>query len=389
MAILLVASGFVSSAISIGCSRADEPASVPTATVMSEVAPTNAPPPAYTVTNTPLTVPYTATVTLETTAAAVALFTSTATATSPPPEPALVATATPMATNEYLVRILEVIDGDTVRVEIESVVVEGLKTQEVRVEGIDTPETRTVDDFEKACGLWTKERVTKFMAENAPFVMVTEFEDGAFGRILGDLRSGSGTLLSEFLLNERLAIEYDASSARDFEMHRSNCQYHLDAGNIQLSAPIETPTPLIDSTATAEVVDIPPSVTNTAETASTATIATDSIISEVYDSCGDAEAAEVKPIQGSEGDAWGFPESIIRNHPRDADDDGVVCEKPLDDFDYVTQQPGNGVTYDSCEDAEAAGLERVKGSKGEGRGFPIEFVKGPRDGDKDGVVCEK
>lgn len=43
LAILLVASGFVSSAISIGCSGADEPASVPTATVMLEVAPTDAP----------------------------------------------------------------------------------------------------------------------------------------------------------------------------------------------------------------------------------------------------------------------------------------------------------------------------------------------------------
>lgn len=299
-------------------------------------------------------------------------------------------------------RILEVIDGDTVRVEIESVVVEGLKTQEVRLEGIDTPETRTMDDFEKACGLWTKERVTEFMAEDAPFVMVTEFEDGAFGRILGDLRSGSGTLLSEFLLNERLAIEYDASSARDFEMHRSNCQYHLNAGKIQLSAPVETPTPLIDSTAMDEIVDVSPSVTNIPEpivtTQTDASLSTTNtlettatITSEVYDSCEDAEAAEVKPIQGSEGDAWGFPESIIRNHPRDADDDGVVCEKPLDDFDYMTQtqQPVDETTYNSCEDAEAAGLERVKGSKGEGRGFPVEFVKGPRDGDKDGVVCEK
>lgn len=81
-------------------------------------------PPVYTVTNTPLTVPYTATVTLETTAVAVALFTPTATAT----EPALVATSTPMAANEYLVRILEVIDGDTVRVEIESILLPSPQT---------------------------------------------------------------------------------------------------------------------------------------------------------------------------------------------------------------------------------------------------------------------
>ena len=47
------------------------------------------------------------------------------------------------------------------------------------------------------------------------------------------------------------------------------------------------------------------------------------------------------------------------------------------------------VIYHSCEEAESAGLERVPGSKGKGRGFPVTRVIGPRDGDSDGVVCEK
>ncbi len=46
--------------------------------------------------------------------------------------------------------------------------------------------------------------------------------------------------------------------------------------------------------------------------------------------------------------------------------------------------------YESCAAAEAAGVERVQGSKGEGRGFPIEIIADPpRDGDGDGVVCEQ
>ena len=45
--------------------------------------------------------------------------------------------------------------------------------------------------------------------------------------------------------------------------------------------------------------------------------------------------------------------------------------------------------YESCDAAEAAGVERVQGSSGDGRGFPIEIIADPpRDGDKDGVVCE-
>ncbi len=51
--------------------------------------------------------------------------------------------------------------------------------------------------------------------------------------------------------------------------------------------------------------------------------------------------------------------------------------------------PTSGRTYESCEDAEEAGEQRLQGSKGPGRGFPKEMVSGVRDGDGDGVVCEK
>ena len=46
-------------------------------------------------------------------------------------------------------------------------------------------------------------------------------------------------------------------------------------------------------------------------------------------------------------------------------------------------------TYASCEEAEAAGLERQLGEKGDGHGFPTEVVPSVRDGDRDGVVCEQ
>ena len=45
-------------------------------------------------------------------------------------------------------------------------------------------------------------------------------------------------------------------------------------------------------------------------------------------------------------------------------------------------------TYRSCEDAEAAGETRLRGSSGTGRGFPADMVPSARDGDSDGVVCE-
>ena len=45
--------------------------------------------------------------------------------------------------------------------------------------------------------------------------------------------------------------------------------------------------------------------------------------------------------------------------------------------------------YGSCEEAEAAGEQRVEGSRGGGQGFPKAMVPSARDGDGDGMVCER
>ena len=49
----------------------------------------------------------------------------------------------------------------------------------------------------------------------------------------------------------------------------------------------------------------------------------------------------------------------------------------------------NTSVYGSCEEAVEAGESRVQGSAGGGRGFPNEKVPSARDGDGDGVVCER
>ena len=54
----------------------------------------------------------------------------------------------------------------------------------------------------------------------------------------------------------------------------------------------------------------------------------------------------------------------------------------------VHHEPVSAV-YQSCDEAAAAGEERVLGGKGNGKGFPQAMVPSARDGDGDGVVCEK
>ena len=45
--------------------------------------------------------------------------------------------------------------------------------------------------------------------------------------------------------------------------------------------------------------------------------------------------------------------------------------------------------YGSCEEAEFAGEQRFQGSQGGGLGYPKAMVPSARDGDGDGVVCER
>ena len=80
-----------------------------------------------------------------------------------------------------------------------------------------------------------------------------------------------------------------------------------------------------------------------------------------------------------------------------------TCENPPDmeveELDYLgtatgehkpepTEELQNSV-YGSCEEAESAGEQRVQGSRGGGEGFPKAMVPSARDGDGDGVVCER
>lgn len=55
----------------------------------------------------------------------------------------------------------------------------------------------------------------------------------------------------------------------------------------------------------------------------------------------------------------------------------------------VAPMPAEDSYYNSCEEATEAGETRVKGNKGQGMGFPKRKVPSARDGDGDGVVCER
>ena len=72
-----------------------------------------------------------------------------------------------------------------------------------------------------------------------------------------------------------------------------------------------------------------------------------------------------------------------------------TCETPVrvvtesvEEMPLPTPEQYQGPVYGSCDEAEAAGEQRVQGSQGSGRGFPKAMVPSARDGDGDGIICE-
>jgi len=88
---------------------------------------------------------------------------------------------------EYRVKkLLNVVDGDTIDVDIDLGFDISL-SKRVRLAGIDTPESRTSDKFEKTLGLEAKEYLKKHIKDAEQIIIRTELPDSSekYGRILG------------------------------------------------------------------------------------------------------------------------------------------------------------------------------------------------------------
>jgi len=121
---------------------------------------------------------------------------------------------------EYRAKIVRVIDGDTVDVDIDLGFGVWMKDERVRIMGIDTPESRTRDKVEKKFGLAAKEKLKSLLGKST--VLKTQInkkgEDmkGKFGRILGDFTS-DGKKVSKILCEEGFAVPYFGGSKDKLE----------------------------------------------------------------------------------------------------------------------------------------------------------------------------
>ena len=105
----------------------------------------------------------------------------------------------------YRAKVVRVVDGDTMILDIDLGFDVVLRNQSVRLYKVDTPECRTRNLEEKALGLKAKERL-KELCEGT--FRIKSLGKGKYGRILGIPYTADGEDICQKLIKEKHAVEY-------------------------------------------------------------------------------------------------------------------------------------------------------------------------------------
>ena len=149
---------------------------------------------------------------------------------------------------EYKARVIKVIDGDTVDVDIDLGFGIWMNNERVRIMGIDTPESRTRDKIEKQFGLAAKARLKGLLGTYCRLKTQVskngEDMKGKFGRILGDFevydyKKDMYRPVSQLLIDEGHAVEYHGGDKEEIKLqHLANRKRLIEEGVVQIEQPI-------------------------------------------------------------------------------------------------------------------------------------------------------
>lgn len=137
---------------------------------------------------------------------------------------------------EYRCKVLRIVDGDTIDVDIDLGFGIWIHKERVRLAGIDTPESRTRDLTEKAFGLAAKQFVKDIMPIGSQQIIKTQKDKtGKFGRILGDFKLDNDVLLSQLMIERYYAVPYFGGDKDKIqEAHMLNRSKLLESGAVKL-----------------------------------------------------------------------------------------------------------------------------------------------------------
>ena len=122
---------------------------------------------------------------------------------------------------EYRCKVVKIIDGDTVDVDIDLGFGVWLKKERIRMFGIDTPESRTRDLEEKKYGNAAKEFITGMLDDEGGIVLKTRKDkEGKYGRILGELwrtTDFADKSINDYMIEKHHAVRYMGQSKESIE----------------------------------------------------------------------------------------------------------------------------------------------------------------------------
>ena len=123
---------------------------------------------------------------------------------------------------EYKCKMVKVVDGDTIDVDIDLGFGVWMRNQRIRMHGIDTPESRTRDLEEKKYGLAAKDFLIKWTNAGGLTLKTHKDDRGKFGRILGEIWCFD-TNVNKKMIEEHHAVRYMGQSKEDIaEEHIKN-----------------------------------------------------------------------------------------------------------------------------------------------------------------------
>lgn len=133
---------------------------------------------------------------------------------------------------EYDCKIVRVVDGDTVDVDIDLGFNHWIHGERIRLFGVDCPECRSRDPKEKAAGLAAKDFVKRLLHDGGTYTLTTK-EKGKFGRYLGVIMLSDRTSVNAALVSEHLAVPYHGQNKQEIDdAHAANYEILQEKGLI-------------------------------------------------------------------------------------------------------------------------------------------------------------
>jgi len=141
---------------------------------------------------------------------------------------------------EYNATVNKIIDGDTINVDLDLGFNIILSNQNVRLLGIDTPESRTSNKIEKIFGMLSKSKVEEFINQCGKTVVLQTFlsdSDEKFGRLLGKIINPKNkTVLNDWLIVNHFAVAYNGENKDKInDMHLKNRKFLIDNKMVSMS----------------------------------------------------------------------------------------------------------------------------------------------------------